>query len=152
MPPKRPTGAPKLPQLDPEKQKEYDEELQWCIYQLELGLKRTDVDEEQEKESKAVIAKFKSPLLNFIEKRQLMRTIFGSDYKELMKKYQSEDQQREELKKKHDEKKAKKKANKKAKKLAAEQEALKQADNQQPVENIPTTTTTEPTQQEQEKQ
>jgi hypothetical protein len=116
-----PSNGPKLPAMDPIKQQEFDKELNWCIHQLELGLKRENADAEQQKESKAVILKLKSTNINFIQKRQLMRVVFGNNYKILMKQMEEEQQGDEKKKQLEEEKRTKKKEKKKLAKLQPNQ-------------------------------
>ena len=61
----------------------FEEELEWCIRQLELGLLRSK-DPEQKKETEQYIRKLKSGKTPFPRKRQLMKHIFG-DYRSKMK-------------------------------------------------------------------
>lgn len=126
----------KLPPIDPVKQEEFEKELAWCIYQLELGLKRSDADEEQKKESNIVIAKFKSANLNVIQKRQLMRQVFGNNYKGLMQQYSMNEEEDAEKKKRQEEKKARKKEKKKLNKQAKLEQTKTETDA--PVEVAPT--------------
>eukprot|EP01118_Nematostelium_gracile_P013507 TRINITY_DN510_c0_g1_i3.p1 TRINITY_DN510_c0_g1~~TRINITY_DN510_c0_g1_i3.p1 ORF type:complete len:105 (+),score=34.92 TRINITY_DN510_c0_g1_i3:131-445(+) len=60
----------------------YQKELQWCISQLEIGLKRAT--REQAAESNAVITKLRSDKYPKAGKRSLMRVVFG-DYRKKMK-------------------------------------------------------------------
>jgi len=63
----------------------FEKEVNWCIHQLELGLRRADA--EQAKESKAVIEKLRSPKRTIVQKRHLMRVVFG-DYRKLIQEEQ----------------------------------------------------------------
>ncbi|KAL9650439.1 hypothetical protein ABK040_004663 [Willaertia magna] len=80
------TNGPPQITLSEEKQKELDNELNWCIYQLEFGIKSKEADEYQKQESKKALTTLKSKKTPNAQKRQLMRVIFG-DYRTLMKTY-----------------------------------------------------------------
>ncbi|EAR96832.1 hypothetical protein TTHERM_00193240 (macronuclear) [Tetrahymena thermophila SB210] len=67
-----------------QKQDSFEQELQWCIKQLKLGLVNNNLDKDQIKESTKVISKLESNTVLLVEKRHLMRVIFG-DYRKLMK-------------------------------------------------------------------
>lgn len=62
----------------------YEEELEWCVNQVLLGLTKNDVDIEQFKEAKRVITKLLSTKATFVSKRHLMRVCFG-DYRKRMR-------------------------------------------------------------------
>ena len=62
----------------------FEEELEWCIRQLELGLQQSKVTVQQKQESEQLIAKLRSSKTPLPRKRQLMRSTFG-DYREKMK-------------------------------------------------------------------
>jgi dGTP triphosphohydrolase len=57
--------------------KNLEEEIEWCINQLELGLKRKGVDFEQEMESREVMKKLSSKKLSKLSKRKIMKDVFG---------------------------------------------------------------------------
>jgi hypothetical protein len=69
-----------------------EEELKWCINQIQLGIDCNKLDSEQcngtnkkiVKESNSALAILKSDKEPIVKKRQLMHTIFG-DYRKLMK-------------------------------------------------------------------
>jgi len=61
----------------------YENELEWCISQLEAGIKSAK-NTEQISESKKVIAKLRSTSYPKPGKRSLMRVVFG-DYRTRMK-------------------------------------------------------------------
>ncbi len=73
------TPAPKI------NEEEFAKELDWCVYQLEVGLTRPDLQPEQIQESKRVISQLRSKQTPYIKKRQIMATTFG-DYRTWMKK------------------------------------------------------------------
>ena len=79
-------------QLSPQQQEQFDQEIAWCVHQLELGLQRPNVDAEQAKESRSVIAKLKSPKLNVVQKRHLMANVFG-DWRKFMRQEQKQKEQ-----------------------------------------------------------
>ena len=74
-----------LPESDLSKRSSFEEELAWCIRQLELGLLRDKVTSAQRNESEQLIRKLSSEKTPLPRKRQLMRTVFG-DYRTAMKK------------------------------------------------------------------
>jgi len=61
----------------------YEKELEWCIAQLEAGIKGAK-NTEQITESKKVISKLRSPNYPKPGKRSLMKVVFG-DYRTRMK-------------------------------------------------------------------
>ncbi|KAL4466824.1 hypothetical protein ABPG74_010421 [Tetrahymena malaccensis] len=67
-----------------QQQDSFEQEVQWCIKQLKLGLVHNNLDKDQIKESNKVISKLESNTVLLVEKRHLMRVIFG-DYRKLMK-------------------------------------------------------------------
>ena len=69
-----------------ETEDKFEDELEWCISQLFLGLIRGRPNSEQVKESKRVINKLQGKKLSYVSKRQLMSVIFG-DYRKLMKEH-----------------------------------------------------------------
>ena len=77
------TQAPQL-SVGEELKLSFDEELEWCIAQLQLGLLRKDASKTQKQENerhiKTLNSKAPPP-----RKRQLMRNLFG-DYRAKMKK------------------------------------------------------------------
>ena len=81
-------------QLSPQQQEQFDQEIAWCVHQLELGLQRPNVDAEQAKESRSVIAKLKSPKLNVVQKRHLMANVFG-DWRKFMRQEQKQKKEQE---------------------------------------------------------
>ena len=62
----------------------FDDELTWCIRQLELGLLRDKVTSSQRTESALLLKKLQSRRTPMPRKRQLMRVVFG-DYRSTMK-------------------------------------------------------------------
>lgn len=62
----------------------YEDELDWCIRMLKLGLLRKKVTETQRKESSHIIKKLSSDKTPVPRKRQMMRSVFG-DYRTQMK-------------------------------------------------------------------
>lgn len=62
----------------------FEDELEWCIRQLELGLQQSKVTVQQKQESEQLIAKLRSSKTPLPRKRQLMRSTFG-DYRTKMK-------------------------------------------------------------------
>lgn len=62
----------------------FDDELTWCIRQLELGLLRDKVTSSQRTESEMLLKKLQSQRTPIPRKRQLMRAVFG-DYRSAMK-------------------------------------------------------------------
>ena len=62
----------------------FEEELVWCVRQLELGLMRDKVTPAQRKESEQLIKKLQSTKTPLPRKRQMMRAVFG-DYRTAMK-------------------------------------------------------------------
>jgi len=77
----------------------FEEELEWCINQVLIGLTSSNPDSQQVNESKRVIEKLSGTKLSFIAKRHLMNVVFG-DYRKQMKNV-SLQRTREELSK-HD--------------------------------------------------
>jgi hypothetical protein len=73
----------------------FEEEIEWCVGQLVLGLLSGRPNSEQVKESKKVIDKLQGSKLSFVSKRHLMNVVFG-DYRKRMKDT-SLDKVREEL-------------------------------------------------------
>lgn len=70
--------------MEEEVETSFDEEVEWCINQLLLGLTRGTSNSEQILESKKVINKLQSTKLPYVAKRQLMTVIFG-DYRKMMR-------------------------------------------------------------------
>ena len=64
-------------------QSNLQEELEWCIAQLELGLSRTDATKSQKVENEKFIRSLRSQKTPLPRKRQLMRNLFG-DYRTRM--------------------------------------------------------------------
>ena len=62
----------------------YEEELEWCISQLKLGLLNSKASPSQRKESENIIKRLSSPKTPLPRKRQIMRNTFG-DYRAKMK-------------------------------------------------------------------
>lgn len=61
-----------------------EEELEWCIRELELGLLKPKGATQQKQEAQAIIKKLNSSKTPVPRKRQLMRATFG-DYRSQMK-------------------------------------------------------------------
>lgn len=61
-----------------------EEELQWCVWQLELGILRLDASKAQRQENERHLRTLNSPKAPLARKRQLMRSLFG-DYRSKMK-------------------------------------------------------------------
>ena len=61
-----------------------DEELAWCVSQLELGLQRKGVSKEQKDHNILLIRRLQSEKTPLPKKRALMRTTFG-DYRAKMR-------------------------------------------------------------------
>ncbi|KAF0977981.1 hypothetical protein FDP41_003303 [Naegleria fowleri] len=104
MPPtKKPPSSSSMPkvELSEEKKAQLDAELNWCIEHLKLGLKRKDADEYQIRETNKVISTLQSKSVADVQKRQLMKVVFG-DYRKLMRmeKQQLEEAERKEAAKK----------------------------------------------------
>ncbi|KAG2372632.1 hypothetical protein C9374_013696 [Naegleria lovaniensis] len=102
MPPLKKAPSSSLPkvQLSEEKKAQLDSELTWCIEHLQLGLKRKDADEYQIRETNKVISTLQSKSVPDVQKRQLMKVVFG-DYRRLMRmeKQQLEEAERKEASK-----------------------------------------------------
>ena len=62
---------------EPEIESNFEEELEWCINNVLIGLTKNVVDDEQFKESKKVLTKLLSDKVSFVSKRHLMRVCFG---------------------------------------------------------------------------
>ena len=62
----------------------FEEELQWCVWQLELGTMRLDASKAQKQENERHMRTLNSPKAPLPRKRQLMRSLFG-DYRSKMK-------------------------------------------------------------------
>ena len=62
----------------------YEQELDWCIKQIEAGLKNNQVTPDQAKDSLSALKTLTDPTVPLVKKRQLMFIIFG-DYRKLMK-------------------------------------------------------------------
>ena len=72
---------PKPPHFDAvTKGSAFEEELEWCIGQLELGLLRPDASNSQKQENKRHIKTLRSSKTPMPRKRQIMRSLFG-DYR-----------------------------------------------------------------------
>ena len=63
----------------------FDQELNWCLTQLHLGLARTEASKSQKQENKKLIRILQSSKTPLPRKRQLMRSLFG-DYRSKMSK------------------------------------------------------------------
>lgn len=63
----------------------FEEELQWCVWQLELGVTRLDASKAQKQENERHLRTLNSPKAPLVKKRQLMRSLFG-DYRSKMKR------------------------------------------------------------------
>ncbi|EFC40452.1 predicted protein [Naegleria gruberi] len=105
MPPRKApsTKAPPQIHLSEEKKVQLENELNWCIQQLELGLSRKDADAYQIKETKRVLTTLQSNSVADVQKRQLMKVIFG-DYRKLMKDDKKQREEEENKKKAKEEK------------------------------------------------
>ena len=75
----------------------FENEVEWCVSQLVIGLIRGSPNSEQIKESKRVIDKLQGSKLSYVSKRHLMSVVFG-DYRKRMRDT-SLQQLREELSK-----------------------------------------------------
>ncbi len=64
-------------------QTSFDDELEWCIAQLEMGLLRKDASKAQRQENERSIKTLRSSKAPMPRKRQLMRHLFG-DYRAKM--------------------------------------------------------------------
>lgn len=62
----------------------FEEEIEWCVGQLVIGLLNGNPNSEQIKESKKVIDKLQGNKLSFVSKRHLMSVVFG-DYRKRMR-------------------------------------------------------------------
>ena len=62
----------------------YEQELDWCIKQIEAGVKNNQVTSDQAKDSLSALKTLTDPEEPLVKKRQLMFIIFG-DYRKLMK-------------------------------------------------------------------
>ena len=62
----------------------FDQELDWCIGQLELGMLRPGASKSQKQQNEKNIHSLQSSKTSIPKKRQLMRSIFG-DYRSKMK-------------------------------------------------------------------
>ena len=62
----------------------FEEELEWCVSQLIVGLLSGNPNPEQIKESKKVIDKLQGNKVSYVSKRQLMNVVFG-DYRRRMR-------------------------------------------------------------------
>eukprot|EP00062_Callorhinchus_milii_P009052 gi/632952422/ref/XP_007891843.1/ PREDICTED: UPF0488 protein C8orf33 homolog [Callorhinchus milii] len=75
-------GAPsKEPSLSPEEQ--LQREVDWCIEQLELGLRTQKSNQKQAEEALRAVRTLRSKKAPLVKKRQLMRLMFG-DYRKKM--------------------------------------------------------------------
>eukprot|EP00002_Diphylleia_rotans_P016913 TRINITY_DN3288_c0_g1_i1.p1 TRINITY_DN3288_c0_g1~~TRINITY_DN3288_c0_g1_i1.p1 ORF type:complete len:133 (-),score=36.60 TRINITY_DN3288_c0_g1_i1:157-555(-) len=79
---KKPAAATQAP--EEEYQYTYEQELNWCIEQLQLGLKRPGVTPDQAAESNRVIKLLSSAKTPLPKKRALMHITFG-DYRRYMR-------------------------------------------------------------------
>ena len=64
-------------------QSSFQQELQWCIAQLELGLLRTDATKSKKQENDKLIRTLRSEKTPLPRKRQVMKNLFG-DYRTRM--------------------------------------------------------------------
>lgn len=62
----------------------FEEEIEWCVGQLVVGLLNCNPNSEQIKDSKKVIDKLQGNKLSYVSKRHLMSVVFG-DYRKRMK-------------------------------------------------------------------
>ena len=62
----------------------FEEEIEWCVGQLVVGLLSCNPNPEQIKDSKKVIDKLQGNKLSYVSKRHLMSVVFG-DYRKRMK-------------------------------------------------------------------
>ena len=63
---------------DSSPQSTFQEELQWCISQLEIGLSRTDATKSQKQENEKYIRTLRSEKTPLPRKRQIMKSLFGN--------------------------------------------------------------------------
>ncbi|XP_031554402.1 UPF0488 protein C8orf33 homolog [Actinia tenebrosa] len=61
-------------------QEKFDEELAWCISQLEIGLARQKPDKNTAQHTEHILKSLKSPKTALPKKRQIMFSVFG-DYR-----------------------------------------------------------------------
>ena len=76
------TATPDASDIDP--RPSLDNELEWCIRQIEVGLLRPKTSSEQKREAGALIKKLSSSKTPLPKKRQLMHSHFGN-YRQKMK-------------------------------------------------------------------
>ena len=62
----------------------FDDELEWCIAQLELGMLRSGANKAQKEHNEKSIRVLQASKTSLPRKRQLMRSLFG-DYRSRMK-------------------------------------------------------------------
>lgn len=67
-----------------DKRPSIDDELEWCIKQLEIGLLRPKITSDQKREAQQLIKKLSSTKTPLPRKRQLMHNQFGN-YRQKMK-------------------------------------------------------------------
>jgi hypothetical protein len=67
-----------------EAESSFEEEVEWCVSQLVLGILAGSPNAEQVKESKRVVDKLQGNKLSYVSKRQLMSVVFG-DYRRRMR-------------------------------------------------------------------
>lgn len=75
----------------------YQDELEWCIRQLELGLLQRNASSKQVQDAQFALKVLRSQKAPMVKKRQVMKQVFG-DYRQLMTK---EHQRAEKMARKH---------------------------------------------------
>ena len=76
-------GATSGEDLLTEQKSSLEDELTWCIAQLEIGCERKGASKDQKEHNKLVIKKLQSSKTPLPKKRQIMRSVFG-DYRSKM--------------------------------------------------------------------
>ncbi|KAL0213799.1 hypothetical protein P9112_005983 [Eukaryota sp. TZLM1-RC] len=84
--PSPPATAPNPPNPQAEAMVRFEEEKNWAIHQLELGLKYRRPTKEQANESQRIINTLKNPKVSFPKKRHLLHVTFGGKLREYMAK------------------------------------------------------------------
>ena len=79
----RSTGVPSSESTEEEKLFTFEEQIEWCIGQLELGLHRREATKAQKDSNEKNIGTLRSLKVPIPRKRQLMRSLFG-DYRSKM--------------------------------------------------------------------
>jgi hypothetical protein len=67
-----------------EEEVSFQDEIEWCVGQLVLGLLSGNPNSEQVKDSKKVIDKLQGNKVSYVSKRHLMNVVFG-DYRKRMR-------------------------------------------------------------------